>query len=176
MLKSLGVLILRLSKTMNGIGGFVFIPVMVTGMMLEIVARYVFNSPFMWSFEFSRYMLMFVFFLGIVECTRTDEHIRMDLLFRLFPNWAKKFVSALYAVCLIGIFALVIKHAIVEIPYLLSIPVITEYLELPVWLFHALLVLIAVLMMLIGLLRIVALFVDFDDEAIAEEVLKEQAR
>jgi TRAP-type C4-dicarboxylate transport system permease small subunit len=164
------VLIRRVSKFMNGAGGFLFIPVMVTGMMLEIVARYVFNSPFMWSYEFSRYMLMFVFFLGIVECTRNDEHIRMDLLFRLFPNWGRKIVSALYAVCLIGIFALVIKHAIVEIPYLLSIPVLTEYLELPVWLFHALLVVIAALMMLIGLLRIVALFADYDDESIAEKL------
>lgn len=168
MLRTLGVLVLRLSKVMNVLGGFVFLPIMVAGMMTEIVARYIFNAPFPWSFEFARYMLLFVFFLGVVECTRADEHIRMDLLFRLFPRRGKQIVSAAYAVCLIGVFALVIKHAIKEIPYLMSIPVKTEYLDLPVWTFHALLALIAGLLALMGLLRTIALFIDFDDESIAE--------
>lgn len=55
---------------------------MVTVSFLQVVSRYVFNKPLSWSEELSRYLLVWLTFLGSWEAFRRREHIAADLITR----------------------------------------------------------------------------------------------
>jgi TRAP-type C4-dicarboxylate transport system permease small subunit len=153
-----------LSAGVNRLGGFAVLPAMTAVMMTEVIGRYVFNSPFLWTFELASQLLLLVFLCGVVECTRADGHIRMDLVYLHLPDALRKIVRLVYYVSAIAIFALVIKHAAGEIPYLYAVPVETEYLHLPIWLFYAFLVAIAGMIVFLFVMRIVQIAAAIEDE------------
>ena len=115
-------------------------------MLMEVIGRYVFNSPFIWSLEATDHLLIIVLLFGIPECTRRDGHIRMDLLNQRMPAWARRAVEALYALIGITVFMLIGIKAGGEIGYLKSIPVTTEFLRLPIWLYYTGIALLSALM------------------------------
>lgn len=145
----------KISRAFDRASVYVFLPVMTAIMLMEVIGRYVFNSPFIWSLEAVNHLLIIVLLLGIPECTRTNGHIRMDLLNRRMPLWARRAVEALYAVIGIAVFALIAKKAGAEIGYLKSIPVTTEFLQLPIWLYYVGIVILSALMVLMFASRLV---------------------
>lgn len=152
------------SVGINRFGGFVVLPAMTTVMMIEVVARYIFNSPFLWTFELASHLLLLVFLCGVVECTRGDGHIRMDLVYQTLSDRLQKAVRAAYYVLGIVVFALVVKFTAGEIPYLYSVPVETEYLGMPEWAFYTVLVVIAGLLIFMFVMRLVQIAIAVEDE------------
>jgi TRAP-type C4-dicarboxylate transport system permease small subunit len=144
----------RVSRVLDRASAYVFLPVMTIVMLMEVIGRYVFNSPFIWSLEATNHLLIIVLLFGIPECTRNNGHIRMHLLNRLMPAWAQRAVEALYALIGITLFVLIAKKTAGEIGYLKSIPVTTEFLRLPIWLFYAGIALLSSLMVLMFALRL----------------------
>jgi len=143
------------SRALDRASVYVFLPVMTVIMMMEVIGRYVFNSPFIWSLEAVDHLLIIVLLFGIPECTRTNGHIRMDLINRQLPVWAQRGVEALYALIGIAVFALIAKKTGAEIGYLKSIPVTTEFLGLPIWLYYTGIVALSALMVLMFASRLV---------------------
>lgn len=45
----------------------------------EVVARYVFNAPTLWTQDVCIYLLLWAAFLGLAPAERAGEHIRIDL-------------------------------------------------------------------------------------------------
>jgi len=144
-----------ISRFLDRASIYVFLPVMTIIMLMEVIGRYVFNSPFIWSLEAVNHLLIIVLLLGIPECTRKDGHIRMDLLNQRMPASARRAVEALYALIGIMVFVLIAKKAGAEIGYLKSIPVTTEFLGLPIWLYYTGIVLLSVLMILMFAVRLI---------------------
>lgn len=142
------------SRTLDRASAYVFLPVMTVIILMEVIGRYVFNSPFIWSLEAVRHLLIIVLLCGIPECTRLGGHVRMDLVSRLMPDVARRAVEAIYAVIGIAVFALIARKAGGEIGYLRSIPRETESLGLQIWMFYAGIVLLSALMVLIFLLHL----------------------
>ena len=50
---------------------------------VDVIARYVFNSPTLWADEVSSYLLIAIVFLGLAPNVRQDAHIRIDVLTNL---------------------------------------------------------------------------------------------
>jgi TRAP-type C4-dicarboxylate transport system permease small subunit len=142
------------SRALDRASTYVFLPVMTIIMLMEVIGRYVFNSPFIWSLEAINHLLIIVLLFGIPECTRKNGHIRMDLLNRHMPAWARRAVEALYALIGITVFVLIAKKTGGEIGYLKSIPVTTEFLRLPIWLYYTGIVLLSALMVLMFAMRL----------------------
>jgi len=65
------------SALMLGIGAAVF---------ANVIARYVFNSGLSWADEASRFMLMWVTFLGAAALLRLGEHISVDAFMLIAPQ------------------------------------------------------------------------------------------
>ncbi len=65
------------------------IGVVVLMMSYEVVSRYVFNAPTIWSGELCQYGLCFVTMLGGGYTLLVDKHIRVDIIFRGF-NFKKR--------------------------------------------------------------------------------------
>jgi TRAP-type C4-dicarboxylate transport system permease small subunit len=134
---------------------YFFLPVMTFIMLMEVVARYVFDAPIIWSSEAVSHLLIIVLLFGVPECTRQDGHIRMDLLTRRMPPWGSRAVEVLYALIGIVVFVLIAKKTSGEIGYLRSIPETTEFLHLPIWLYYLGIAILSGLMVLMFAMRLV---------------------
>jgi TRAP-type transport system small permease protein len=70
----------------------------------NVVARYVFNNSFIWAEELSRYMMIWVGFLGSGLVLRVGAHIAVDLFQDLVPRLvAQAMRAAVLAVLLVCI-------------------------------------------------------------------------
>ena len=49
-------------------------------MLLQIVARYVFDAPFIWAEELATLLFSWIIFLGAAAVQRTDSHLSVDSL------------------------------------------------------------------------------------------------
>jgi TRAP-type C4-dicarboxylate transport system permease small subunit len=125
------------SWALDRASAYFFLPLMTFIMLMEVIARYVFNAPIIWSGEAVSYLLIIVLLFGIPECTRQNGHIRMDVLTWLMPQWANRAVEVLYSLIGIIVFALIAKKTSGEVGYLKSLPKTSEFLRLPVWLYYA---------------------------------------
>ena len=150
------------ARVLDRIGGYVVLPVMTFMMTLDVILRYVFNSPFIWGLELAEHLLVLIFLFGIVHCTRTDGNIRMDLLYLHMSDRAKRWVMLLYSATGILVFFLLARKAISDIPFLMSIPETTEYLRLPIGGYYMIIVVISALMILYFLLRSLSLILGTD--------------
>ncbi len=52
----------------------------------EVIVRYVFNSPTLYSVELSEYLLIFVAFMSIGWALKGDHHVQVRFVVDLFPD------------------------------------------------------------------------------------------
>ncbi|MGN0776548.1 MAG: TRAP transporter small permease [Candidatus Ventricola sp.] len=52
---------------------------------MQIVARFIFNSPIIWSEEFSRYVYVWLVYIGLSYCATQDTHVRVTLVLDRLP-------------------------------------------------------------------------------------------
>lgn len=148
MLESALSVVSLVARLLDRFGGLVVLPVMTFMMTLDVILRYLFNSPFLWGLELAEHLLVIVFLTGIVQCTRTDGNIRMDLVYLHMSERAKRWVAVLYSAIGIVVFVLLARKALSDIPFLLSIPETTEYLHLPIGGYYIGIVAISALMII----------------------------
>ena len=63
-----------------------FFTVMVAAVVIEVIARYVFHRPLLWTEEVAKLAFTWLVFLGAAIAARHNEHIRVDTLVELFPR------------------------------------------------------------------------------------------
>lgn len=57
--------------------------------LIQIVSRYIFHSPILYSEEMARYSYVWVCFFGMGVATKLQNHIKIDLLFLLLRGKAQ---------------------------------------------------------------------------------------
>ncbi len=58
--------------------------------MLDVLLRYLFNSPLSWSYDLiSLYLMVGLFFFSLSSTLEHNEHVRVDVLLKHFPMWAR---------------------------------------------------------------------------------------
>lgn len=67
-----------------------FLAIMVVLVFGNVVLRYVFNSGWSASEEISRWLFVWITFLGAVLALAERSHLGTDILTRLMPRWAQK--------------------------------------------------------------------------------------
>ena len=63
--------------------GVVCVVTMMALTTVDVIARYVFNSPTLWADEMASYLLIAIVFLGLAPNVRDDGHIRIDVVTNL---------------------------------------------------------------------------------------------
>jgi TRAP-type transport system small permease protein len=105
----------------------------------QVFSRYVLNHPLRWSEELSRYLLVWIVFLGAWAALKEGRHLGMDILSRRVPpRWRPRlgvFVDAVVLAFLIAV--LTIAPEILEITSrqrsaVLRVPMSLVYLAFPV--------------------------------------------
>ncbi|SOE18276.1 TRAP-type mannitol/chloroaromatic compound transport system permease small subunit [Hoeflea halophila] len=77
--------------------------VIVLVMFYEVVSRYVFTKPTLWANELSLWIAGFVFLLAGLYAMQQRSHIRIYVVYDLFPRWLQK-LSDVVSVILIWAF------------------------------------------------------------------------
>ena len=72
-------------------GGLLFAGVSI--IFYGVIMRYVFNDARSWVDEISQYMIIWGTLIGTSVALRNNHHIKVDMLFNVFPNRVKYFIT-----------------------------------------------------------------------------------
>ena len=84
--------------------------VMVIVVFLQVIFRFVLHSSLPWSEELSRYILVWISFLGASIGVRRGAHIGVEVVTNLLPYGLKKGVSLLATLCAAAFFVLMVVY------------------------------------------------------------------
>lgn len=85
--------------TMIGIVAIVLI------MFFEVISRYLFDAPTLWANEASLWIAGFVFLLSGLYAMQQRSHIRIYIIYDMFPRWMQKMADS-FTVFLLWIFTI----------------------------------------------------------------------
>ncbi len=86
--------------------------VMCVALILQVFFRYVVNSPLIWSEELSRYLFVWLTFLGAGYGVKNKLHVEMGIFFSKFPLTVKKIVQTLVNLAVIASYLFIIPDSI----------------------------------------------------------------
>ena len=89
----------KLSRGLHWVGVYIGIPVLIVILCIDVSLRYIFNSPLAWGNEVSALVLSVIFFASLPQVTRTQGHIRMDMLYRLMSPGVKNLTDVVTGLC-----------------------------------------------------------------------------
>jgi len=98
----------RLEEILLGVG----LALMGLAVALQIIMRYVFNMPLVWSEEFARYIFVWITFIGAGYGVRQGLHISMEYFYNKFPPKAQKTIAVATTILSIAAFAYLLPTAI----------------------------------------------------------------
>lgn len=81
-------------------------------LFIQIVMRYVFNHPLIWSEEMARYLFIWMAFIGVGYGIKYDLHIKMEAFLAIFPSKVQKVVIVLTEIVAIVFMGLVLVPSI----------------------------------------------------------------
>lgn len=123
----------KITDLMDLIGGWIVLPAISLLVFVDVILRYAFNAPLVWSLEFNEWALLLVFAFALPECTRTNGHIRMDLVYNNLSGRIKIGCIVAYYLSAIFVFGLLGGHEWDEFLFNLELDRATDFLGLPVW-------------------------------------------
>ncbi|MDD2206374.1 MAG: TRAP transporter small permease [Aminobacterium sp.] len=105
-----------LKKLLNGLNRIVeyavslLLIVMVVVVFLQVIFRFVLHSSLPWSEELSRYILVWISFLGASIGVKRGAHIGVEVVVNMLPPKMKKGVAFLATLCAAVFFALMVIY------------------------------------------------------------------
>jgi len=147
------------SRTMDAFGGLIVLPAISIVVIVDVILRYVFNDPFIWGLEFNEYALLLVFIMALPECTRQNGHIRMELVVSNLSPRLQGVFDTVYVGCAIWLFYLLGLHAWEEFLFDYELSRVTEYIRLPIWIHHLLILGMCAMLIVYYVLRFIATLV-----------------
>ncbi len=100
---------------------------------VDVVARYVFNSPVAGAYELTELLLATLIFLALPLTTLAGEHIEVELLDGMKSRLLKRFGTMIAAVCTIGVFAFIAIELVEHAEKLQRREQVTDSLEIPLF-------------------------------------------
>jgi TRAP-type C4-dicarboxylate transport system permease small subunit len=97
--------------------------------ILQVILRYVFNSPLMWAEELCRYLMIWGVMLGATVLMDGSRHMRIDFFIELLHANARKIVLVIIEIL---VFALAVLLSVQGIQYAGELSkVVTPALKIP---------------------------------------------
>ena len=86
----------------------VLVVVILAIVLYDIVLRDAFNDPTVWALDFSRFLLLFVFFLALAPALENGNHVAVDILDNYLPPRPQRLlrIAAVLLVLVFGTFFL----------------------------------------------------------------------
>ena len=101
-----GSMVSKFSTVLAYLAGASAIAMMVS-ICYEVIARWLFNAPTIWSFEISGYLLVLITFFAASEGLKKGSHVNVDLIVTHLPNRLRFFIHLIFT-SLIAFYAFVL--------------------------------------------------------------------
>lgn len=102
----------RLIGTVETVALGLLVVIMTLVTLNQVVSRYVFDAPLVWSEEAARYLFIWVALIGAAAAVRSGGHYRLDAMFERLPAAAQAAVSvAIWLVMAVFAVVLTLKGA-----------------------------------------------------------------
>jgi len=82
--------------------------IMVSLVFLQVLTRFVVNYPISWTEEISRYLMIYIIFLGSALLVRKRAHIAVDFLLEIVKSKAKSILDMIVLIVSIIFFAILL--------------------------------------------------------------------
>lgn len=96
---------------------------------LNVIMRYFFNKPIVFSVEMGRYCFVSIIFLGAIFTTKQDRHIHVDFFTGLFPK-KMQFIIEQFGRLLMGTFFAILTFYTVKMT-LANVNVVSSAMQIP---------------------------------------------
>ena len=113
------------------------LPALVVLVTLDVILRYVFDSPLRWGRNVNGLLLLISTFSALPHAWDRGYHIRMELLYSRMGGASRSWADIVAAVSGIGVFGLLMVQAWRFVPYMARTGETGEELMIPVWPFMA---------------------------------------
>ena len=90
----------------------VFLDIFILNVFLGIITRLLFNNPLVFTEEVSRYLFIWLVFLGLPYSTKTGKHINLDLLQKRLPLTVHYIVTVFIHLVTAAVFAWVLYYGV----------------------------------------------------------------
>jgi len=75
--------------------------------LTQIVSRYVFRSPLLYTEEVSRYSYIWICFFGMAMATKLKNHIRIELVFIFIKGKAQAIINLVLNIVSLGLYVVI---------------------------------------------------------------------
>lgn len=92
---------------------------MTLAIFAQVIFRYILKSPLSWSEELSRYLFVWVSFIGSVVAARRRQHVGVELLVNRFPPKAQALIRSLANLVTAAFFLIILYNVLKMWPKLM---------------------------------------------------------
>ena len=145
-----------LPKLLRDIAAFVFLPLIVLVIAVDVVGRYFFSHPFQWSQEIATLALLLLFVAAIPFTTASNGHVRTETLYEQYSPRARALMDAAGALCGAVFMGVVAYWQFHELPGMVARGEGAEFINIPYWpisLFVALCMLFGLVQLLLRMVQ-----------------------
>ena len=114
--------------------------------LIQIVSRYIFHSPLLFTEEVSRYSYVWITFFGMSMATKLENHIRIELVFIFIKGRAQAVINLAINLISLGLYAALVvigfnytRSNVVQLSPAMEISKAYIYVSLPLGAFFAVL-------------------------------------
>lgn len=139
-----------LPKLLRDVAAFVFLPLIVLVIAVDVVGRYFFNHPFQWSQEAATLCLLLLFVAAIPFTTASNGHVRTESLYENYTARGTALTDAAGSLCGAVFMGIVAYWQFRELPGMMERGEGAEFINVPHWPIS----LFVALCMLLGLVQL----------------------
>ena len=122
-----------LPKILRDIAAFVFLPLIVGVIAVDVVGRYFFSHPFQWSQEIATLGLLLLFVAAIPFTTASNGHVRTESLYEKYTPRTRALTDAVGALCGAVFMGIVAYWQFRELPGMVARGEGAEFIDIPYW-------------------------------------------
>jgi TRAP-type C4-dicarboxylate transport system permease small subunit len=120
-------------KILRDIAAFVFLPLIVGVIAVDVVGRYFFSHPFQWSQEIATLGLLLLFVAAIPFTTASNGHVRTESLYEKYSPRTRALTDAVGALCGAAFMGVVAFWQFRELPGMYARGEGAEFIDIPYW-------------------------------------------
>jgi TRAP-type C4-dicarboxylate transport system permease small subunit len=122
-----------LPKILRDTAAFVFLPLIVGVIAVDVVGRYFFSHPFQWSQEIATLGLLLLFVAAIPFTTASNGHVRTESLYEKYSPRTRALTDAVGALCGAVFMGVVAFWQFRELPGMYARGEGAEFIDIPYW-------------------------------------------
>jgi TRAP-type C4-dicarboxylate transport system permease small subunit len=127
----------RLADGLHLICAYVFLPLMTLVVCLDVIGRYIFNSPIGWASDLITITLLAAFMSGIPICTAQDGNIRVETFYEDYSEKKRALADMLGSTAGLAFMGLLAFRGFADIPKFIKQNSQQEMLGFPHWIVAA---------------------------------------